>query len=178
MKQDRRVTRTRRTLVEAFNRLVLDRARGCHAIGVGDIVAEANVGRSTFYDHYSNADALHMEAWARPYAPLADAAAGQGDEAALTHLLLHLWENRAQARHTLGGRTGERAQRLLVAMVEQRLEGVVLALPPRLAAVQLAHCALAPVKSWLVGEASCDASRLAQAICLSGRATLLGNSAF
>jgi AcrR family transcriptional regulator len=176
MKQDRRVTRTRRSLVEAFNSLVLDRARGSKPIRVGDIVSRAKVGRSTFYDHYPSAEALHMEALARPFGTLADAAAGQGDEARLTHLLIHLWDNRARARRTLGGRTGGHAERLLASMVEERLDGSPLTFPSRLAAVQLAQSALAPVKSWLMGEAPCDPAHLALAICRMGRASLASYS--
>lgn len=159
-----KVQRTRNAIIDAFNTLFLERRR---RIRVGDVVAEAGVGRSTFYDHFSGAEALHMAALARPFAILADAAAGRGDKAAAAWLLAHFWENRRRARYTLEGRTGEKSARLLARLVEERLEPP-LALPPRLAARQLAAAALAPVRAWLLGEAPSSVDALAETLCRSG----------
>lgn len=166
---DRRVARTRAALIEAFNHLVLHRGKG--RIRVADIVAKANVGRSTFYEHFAGAEAIHMEALARPLAVLADAAAGQGDPARLEALLAHFWENRRLARDTFAGRAGEQAARLLADLVEERLRqgGAKLEIPLRLAALQLASAALAPVRGWVLGEAPCTARALAWNLCRSGR---------
>jgi len=166
--QDRRVRRTRSALLEAFNHLLLNRRRG--RIRVSDIVERANVGRSTFYEHYGSADDIHMEALSRPFAILADAAAGEGDPERLKNLLDHFWENRQRARATLSGRTGEKAVRLLTGLVEARLwdRQVELVLPRRLAALQLAEAALGPIRGWVGGEAPCTAVALAQSICRCG----------
>src|SRR3954470_20170633 len=99
--KDRRTLRPRAALVEAFNRLALSHRKN---IRVADIVALANVGRSTFYEHYKSAEDIHLQAMARPFAILADAAAGCGDEARLTSLMQHFWENRQLARTSLMGR--------------------------------------------------------------------------
>ena len=53
---DRRVIRTRATLHQALMSLTLD--KGYEAVTVGDICEAANVGRSTFYAHFPNKDAL------------------------------------------------------------------------------------------------------------------------
>ncbi len=53
---DRRVTRTRRTLHHALLRLMLE--KGYDAVTVEDICREADVGRSTFYAHFTNKDDL------------------------------------------------------------------------------------------------------------------------
>ena len=169
MTQDRRVTRTRSALIEAFNHLVLSRRQ--RQIRVADIVAAANVGRSTFYEHYRSAEHIHLEALARPLAILADAAAGNGDEARLTGLLDHFWENRQRARESLSARQGERIARLLVELVEQRLKdsSAATAIPTRLAAMQLGEAALAPVRGWIGGEVACRSEALAASICSGGR---------
>ena len=167
MAEDRRVARTRTALIEAFNHLVLSRRK--RQIKVADIIARANVGRSTFYEHYRSADHLHLEALSRPLATLADAAAGKGDEARLEQLLTHFWENRQRAREHLNGRDGERTARLLADMVEQRLEGIQTAIPARLAALQLAGAAMGPLRGWLTAEAPCSAKALAATICRCGR---------
>jgi AcrR family transcriptional regulator len=163
MREDRRIIRTRRALVDAFNHLVFNR----RPLRVGDIVRQAKVGRSTFYDHYSGAEALHLEALRRPFGPLADAAAGKGDEALLTHILAHFWDYRQQARRSLG----DKAERLLAQMVEERLAAAGrLRMPRPLAARQLASAALSPITAWLKGEATCTAEVLAHSICATGRA--------
>lgn len=172
---DRRVTRTRTALIDAFNHLVLERRH--RKIRVADIVEKANVGRSTFYEHYRGAEDIHMEALARPFAILADAAAGAGEAERLGHLLGHFWENRQRARDSLAGRSGERAAKMLADLVEHRLDGIALAVPKRLAAVQLAASALAPVRAWLQAEASCAPGALAKAICRGGRQLRAGLAA-
>jgi AcrR family transcriptional regulator len=170
MGEDRRVTRTRTALIEAFNHLVLSRRR--RRIRVADIVEKANVGRSTFYEHYKSADDIHLAALSRPFAVLADAAAGQGDAGQLTHLLIHFWENRQRARESFDGRMQDKVNRLLASMVEDRLEqaGEPLVIPRRLAAMQLAEAALAPVRGWVTAEAPATPRALAEAICRGGRA--------
>lgn len=168
--QDRRIVRTREALIGAFNHLVLHRRQ--RHIRVADIVAAANVGRSTFYEHYSSADDILLQALSRPMAALADAAAGTGDVAAVTFLLAHFWENRARARDILKGQVNDRVTRLLAGMVEERLEArdASLTIPRKLAALQLAEAAFAPIRGWLAAEAPCTPEALAQAICNCGKA--------
>jgi AcrR family transcriptional regulator len=58
LKSDRRVRRTREMLQKALFDLVHE--RGYDAITIQDIVDRANVGRTTFYLHYSSKDDLFM----------------------------------------------------------------------------------------------------------------------
>ena len=166
---DRRAARTRTALIEAFNHLALSHRKN---IRVADIVAQANVGRSTFYEHYKSADDIHLQAMTRPFALLADAAAGMGDQGRLTSLLGHFWENRQLARTSFLGRMGDKATRLLAGMIEERLrdEAESFSIPLRLAALQLADAALTPVRGWVMAEASCTPEALAGAICRCGAA--------
>jgi len=53
---DRRALRTRQALHEALMQLVVE--RGYDEISVGDIVEAANIGRSTFYAHFTDKDDL------------------------------------------------------------------------------------------------------------------------
>jgi AcrR family transcriptional regulator len=53
---DRRTARSRRAITSAFVALVLERRYD--AIRVGDIVEKADVGRSTFYEHFRSKDDL------------------------------------------------------------------------------------------------------------------------
>src|SRR3954468_11935971 len=146
-REDRRAARTRAALIDAFNHLALSHRKN---IRVADIVALANVGRSTFYEHYRSAEDIHLQAMQRPFALLADAAAGMGDEARMTGQLEHFWENRQLGRASLMGRMHDKATRLLASMIEERLrdEEENLAIPLRLASLQLAEAALAPIRFW------------------------------
>jgi AcrR family transcriptional regulator len=58
MKTDRRVQRTRELLQKALIELISE--RGYDAITIQDIVDRANVGRTTFYLHYSRKDELFI----------------------------------------------------------------------------------------------------------------------
>jgi AcrR family transcriptional regulator len=169
---DRRVRRTRRALISAFNRLVL--TQRYEDIRVGDIIEAADVGRSTFYDHFSGRDDLHLEALSHPMSVLADAAAGQGDAGKLTHLLEHFWENRTLARASLVGPQRAGIARMLAGQIEDRLGGRSpdRDLPIRLAAIQLADGHLGLIRAWVHGEASARPAVLSDAIIRSSDAAL------
>jgi AcrR family transcriptional regulator len=159
---DRRVTRTRQALIGAFNHLVLIKRRQ-RGIKAAEIIAEANVGRSTFYEHYSSADAVMLEAIRHPFGILADALTGKASAESLAPLLAHFWENRALARDTFV-RLRDPATRVLTEMIEERIGDAPLTIPTRLAAMQLAETALAPVIGWVTAEAPCTPEALAGAI--------------
>lgn len=73
----------------------------------------------------------------------------------------------------LAGRQGERIGRLLAKLIETRLpRDAAFLIPPRLVALQLGKSALAPVRGWLMGEASCTADALAHAVSATCNATL------
>ena len=55
-KPDRRVARTQHSLHQALNTLILK--KGYEAISIKDIVAHADVGRSTFYAHHGSKEGL------------------------------------------------------------------------------------------------------------------------
>jgi AcrR family transcriptional regulator len=58
-KNDRRSQRTRQALSEALVQLIQE--KDYSAITVNDIIERANVGRSTFYAHYQDKDALLLD---------------------------------------------------------------------------------------------------------------------
>jgi hypothetical protein len=58
-KNDRRSQRTRQMLSEALVQLIQE--KDYSTITVSDIIDRANVGRSTFYAHYSDKDALLLD---------------------------------------------------------------------------------------------------------------------
>jgi AcrR family transcriptional regulator len=59
-KRDRRIERTRRSLLEALFSLIQE--KGFDAVTVQDIIDRANVGRSTFYVHFVDKEDLLIQA--------------------------------------------------------------------------------------------------------------------
>ncbi len=59
-KADRRVERTRQALTTAMMELVAE--KGYYAVSVQEIAERANVGRTTFYAHFSSKEALLLSA--------------------------------------------------------------------------------------------------------------------
>ena len=57
-KNDRRSQRTRQLISDAFVELLLE--KGYETISIREVIARANVGRSTFYSHYKDKDELFV----------------------------------------------------------------------------------------------------------------------
>ena len=113
--RDRRVGRTRALLHEALFRLLGD--RDYHRISVTEILESANVGRSTFYTHFPDKDALFASAVqemlesVRPGGK-AGAGAGAGAER-IIGFSLPLLEHIQRHRGAAGAHMGERGRAAL-----------------------------------------------------------------
>ncbi len=158
---DRRSQRTRRAVFDAFTRLIFSRRYS--AIRTADLIEEAGVGRSTFYEHFRNKDDVLVWAIDPIFAPLADAGAGRPSLPRLRFVLDHLWERRALARVLFEPPLSPKMHRKLAAMIEARLgEGVDIGIPPTMAAAATAAAQLALLRVWLCGEAACEPEALAR----------------
>lgn len=157
---DRRVHRTRTAVFDAFIRLVFKRRYD--SIRTAHLIAEADIGRSTFYEHFRNKDDVLVAVIDPIFVPLADAAAGRGNMLQLRMMLDHVWEQRALGRVIFDPARHPKLQRKLVAMIEERLEKATPAAVPRtLIAAAAAAAQLAVLRMWLAGEVACPATVLA-----------------
>ena len=93
---DRRATRTRRALLNAFVGLILERRYD--EISVAAIIARADVGRSTFYEHFRGKDDLLHESMNWLLVMIADAAGPAPNPDQLAFAVAHFWQNRRLAR--------------------------------------------------------------------------------
>ncbi len=158
---DRRAQRTQARLQRALIELL--RERGYDAITVQDIVDRADVGRTTFYQHYRGKDDLFVhchEAMVSRFSALSpetlfapDAPAGM--MAAYRHLaevrtlLSPLFQGRAKDSPLVLRRLRDQLAQRIAASLRAALAGADSALPIEVVAVALAGAQIALVQWWL-----------------------------
>ena len=154
--KDRRIQRTREALRNAFVTLVLD--VGYEAISVADIVASANVGRSTFYHHYAGKLEVLQETMQHPSSHLAAIVGADPESQDVVPILLHFWNQRQRNRHFFHDPIRGVWMRVLASMIEARLatlaRGTRPLVPLPLAAQQIAEAQLGLVIGWLAGRSA------------------------
>ncbi len=173
-KTDRRTERTRQALLAAFRALVLDHPY--ETLAVSDIVEHANVGRSTFYEHFEGKDALLSESVSGPFQILADLIGAAELPASLVGVITHFRENRRISRTLLTGPTRPILTRSLADLIEARLVAQARRAPTRpivpdaLAAIHLAAGQLALIEHWLTLPRGCQPEAIADALFVSTNA--------
>lgn len=148
---DRRIRRTRGAIFEAFRALVL--SRRYDEIRVGDIIAGADVGRSTFYEHFNGKDDVLLSSIEPLFEVLADIPSGRAAQEDIHFVAAHFWDQRAFARIIFRGELNEKLARKLADMIEARGETSASA-KTRLFAVGQAASLLGVIRAWLSGEIS------------------------
>jgi len=171
----RQSRKTRAALLQAFNRLAVERRYA--DIRIADIIRRADVGRSTFYEHFRNKDDVLRQS----LAGLLDiVAAGVEDECDTTHLrfvLDHFRENSALARGLINGPSSPQVVAVLAGLIEQRLaamqqtHAIASFIPLDLAAAQLAGSQLGLIQAWLNRGATAATAALAEAMHRCGAAS-------
>ena len=119
---DRRVSRTRRSIDEAF--VALLERRGYEAVGVSDIVREADVGRATFYEHYTSKDDL-LRAQLQRVSSLLRAHPGRPEFLDATPLFAHVRDVPLLYRLVAGRSAAARSLRILQEVLQERVAVVL-----------------------------------------------------
>jgi AcrR family transcriptional regulator len=173
--EDRRVVKTRTAINQALMDLIAEREYD--DISVGDIIGRADVGRSTFYQHYQNKDEVFRAIVMGGMEACADAAIGGEHQAYLPDWLQIFWDNRKAGRVMLtASHTRQFISRALAELLCERLERAAAAgsktppIPNRLVAVQIAEGQLGLIAAWLNGQGAATAEALAQAIAVASQA--------
>lgn len=162
---DRRVARTRQALLQAFIALVQETSYA--GIRVGDIVARADVGRSTFYDHFSGKDDMLLASMGWIFAVLAGAADPASPRERVESLVAHFWGNRRLARAVLAPPIERKLRRALTDAILDVLGG-----DPalrRLDAVRIAAGQLGLLDAWTRGEVTAEPGQIADALIAVAR---------
>jgi AcrR family transcriptional regulator len=125
-KLDRRVRRTREALHAALMALIIE--KGFDAITVQDIIDEADVGRTTFYEHFTGKEALLRFGFERLREELAHHhKAGETEQrlSFLEPLLQHAKAHAGLYAALLGGGGGRIADEAFRAIVEELIIGEI-----------------------------------------------------
>jgi AcrR family transcriptional regulator len=122
---DRRAARTRKSLHHALMTLILH--KGYEAITVQDILDEADVGRSTFYAHYTGKEDLLRRGFEMLRADLETARRsdrGEGNPGALGFSIA-MFEHAARHADLYRAMVGGRAHAIVIAEIRKVLEEMV-----------------------------------------------------
>jgi len=152
---DSRVQRTRRALFDAFSGLVLEQPYD--DISIAEIIQQAGIARSTFYQHFKNKDDILADSMSPMLDVLAATATGGGDEKALRFVLEHFWDNRNLGRIILNGQPLKPIARALADLIEKRRPAAKAA---KLWAIQSAEGQLGLIRAWLTSVVSCSVDDL------------------
>lgn len=159
--------------MSAFTQLVF--AKGFENVSAREVAASANVARSTFYEHFSGTEDVLRACMTRFFAIVADCVSADSEPDELIRVLDHLWSNRRLTDGIFSGHARTILARNQADLVEQRLRAMpgALALPSRLAAIQIAEAQLALIESWMRGRAYCEPAQLAAGLQRTSRAAAL-----
>ncbi len=169
---DARKMRTRQAIHAAFFGMVLERRY--YEIKIDDIVEQAAIARSTFYEHFKNKDELLASSLEGPFSRLVGLVDGSTTKEALVDILEHFWQNRAMARGIFAGAIRKKVAAALAGMIQTKLSTQFAnkRLPLPIIGIQLSEMMLAPITAWLAGQASCSADMLAELLMKSVSSTV------
>ncbi|MHA7818218.1 MAG: TetR/AcrR family transcriptional regulator [Erythrobacter sp.] len=158
---------TRAQILSTFNRLVLAGEKKRPA--VSEIVAEAGVARSTFYDHFDGVEALFDESLSGLFRHIAHCLVGAGTRGEMAWLMEHIRENRERGRRLLVGPDAERIGSLLARLLREELGTRPDA---RLHAILISGTVMAALGAWVTGRLAATPDALADRLLDTAQAIL------
>ena len=176
-KPDRRTARTRSALTSAFVELVL--TRGFPDVSVEDIVARADVGRSTFYLHFRSKDDILKQSLVRPSGPLAALVGQDVSLASIIAQLEHFHSQRKLNRVFFAEPARAIWVCCLADLIEPRLSALLRIsrgarplLPLPMIAAQIAEVQIALISNWLTSRNAMKAGAIADALIATTQANV------
>ena len=162
---DRRRQRTLNALHIAFVELLLE--QGYESLKIGTVADRANVGRSTFYEHYRTKHDLLRASIVGPFSILADLVNPPVSTGAVTTLLRHFRDHQQVARVLLTWPTRPLLSDTLAHLIVERLKRRPAGfphIPLEVIARQIADAQLSLVESWVLGRPHLDLDAAADAL--------------
>jgi len=174
---DKRTARTRNALSNAFADLVM--SKSYDSISVNEIIEKAEIGRSTFYQHYSSKDDILASSLQGPMSVIAKCTLPNTNTRKLEGVMQHFWDKRQFARLILVGSSRKRVIDVLNAENEQCLDKYYRSrnkrprIPTSLAAAAISEAQITLVICWLTGKASCSLKDITQAVDATSKSITL-----
>ena len=166
---DRRTRKSDEAIRAAFLRLLF--SVRFETISMSRLAAEADISRSTLYQHYPTRERILQATMTHIIDALANALTGEFDSEAINPTLVHFWENRRLSRAVFGPPVDAQVRRWLAEAVENKLVAAGrTANDARLAAIPAAAGTIALLDQWMTGHL--DVPRADIARSLIGRAAV------
>jgi AcrR family transcriptional regulator len=165
-KTDRRAARTRSALLDAFAHLVHERLN-IDEVSIGDIVERANVGRSTFYEHFKNKEDILATSFQSMFVLLSGLTHRNWSVGEVTERLNYWWEHRELVRSLYSGANRRSMARVLARSIADNLRHTKIAntkMPARIVSVALAEAQVGTIHAWLTGQLYCTPTQLAETL--------------
>lgn len=167
---DKRIQKTLNALRDAFFDLVL--TYSYDEIKISDIIKKADIGRSTFYQHFKSKDEILVKSMHGPLLTLTEVIDQENDQE-LLGLMEHFWENRrfaprifsSTARRHIIASLAEKMETTLKRVTKSQLASPTV--PISLFSRQLAEAQMVPIIDWLLGKGNCAPNAMAHHISSS-----------
>lgn len=175
-KPDRRTERSRAALMSAFVEILL--SEGYDGVTVERVAERANVGRSTFYMHYTGKEDILRQSMTRPSSGLAAIVGHDVAPGILVPLLEHFQQQRRMNRVFFNWPIRPIWVKCLAELIEPRLARVARQararpiLPLPLTALQIAEAQVGLVAQWLLGNVAAKPAAVAEALIANTHAML------
>ena len=169
-----RQSQTRRRICTAFTRCTF--AKGFENVSIAQVVAEAGVARSTFYEHFADKEDVLRACLARIFKPIAASGFIDIDAEELNRALSHLWLNKRLADGIFTGRAGTILHRMQVDLVEAcyRRKTDSASSQARPVAIGIAGFQISYVEAWLRGRFPATPDIFAKSLAHGSRALAHG----
>ena len=162
-------TKSTAALINAFNRLVV--TRHYQDIHVAEIISEADVSRSTFYEHFRNKEDILRHSISAVLSVLATAGFSADNEDELACLLNHICEFETFTKIYFNTDISAVLAKMMSEMIEEKLVATQDQLNPpacqrtMLLAAQIAESNLGLIRAWLNDDDRIDAKLIANQMC-------------
>ena len=149
-------------------------SRGYDDVTVSDIVERANVGRSTFYEHFESKNDLFRHSLGSIVPALADSVCEDCDRARIETVVRHFWDR----RDVVPTMTAGTARIVMIGYLAEEIEARLArgpqakhtpALPLHLIATQIAEAQCGLLTAWIASH-GVPAERVTEALAASSRA--------
>lgn len=170
---DRRQTKTREAILNAFTELLFE--QNFQKIKISMVATRANIGRSTLYTHFETKEALLREILKIPMGALASVIGSRDIPAHLDWWVMHFREKQAIARVLLYLPARKEMLFVLSELIAKRLDDLkdknqTPIIPLKMIAAQIAAAQFEIIEPWILGQIAISSSNISKALHISSNA--------